>query len=289
MSRALVLGGGGPVGIGWESGLVAGLATAGIGLAAADQIIGTSAGSVVGAQLALGMDVVETLAQAAAPLPVAVDAGAAGMQALFGAMATAIAGGATPEEIRVAVGQVALGADTADEDTFVGRFSAVEGRAWPASFQCTAVDTATGVRQVWDAGAGVPLPRAVASSCAVPGIFPAVTLDGRRYMDGGTRTALNADLARGHDRVVAVSCMAFSVPDGFSNPVSDAINGLQVAELDGLVASGSQVEVVTPGDEFLEISGWGLSLMDTTRVQRAFEAGRRQAEKEASRIGRLWS
>jgi NTE family protein len=288
MSRALVLGGGGPVGIGWESGLVVGLASAGIALAEADQITGTSAGSVVGAQLALGIDVVETLALAAAPLPVTSDAGA-GMNALFGAIAISIASQATHEETRVAIGRVALEAATVDEDTFVSRFSTVAGTDWPGSYRCTAVDATTGALKVWDAAAGVPLPRAVASSCAVPGVFPPVTLNGRRYMDGGMRTALNVDMAAGHDRVVAFSCMALSLPEAFSNPVSDSINALQAAEIDRLLAGGSRLEVIGPDDEFLELSGWGLNLMDTTRVQAAFDAGRRQAEAEAERIGRLWS
>ncbi len=39
-SRALVLGGGGPVGIAWESGLIAGLAEAGIDLSRADFFVG---------------------------------------------------------------------------------------------------------------------------------------------------------------------------------------------------------------------------------------------------------
>src|SRR6478609_2302313 len=55
-TRALVLGGGGPVGIAWESGLVAGLAQAGVDLGQADFTMGTSAGSFVGARLALGAD-----------------------------------------------------------------------------------------------------------------------------------------------------------------------------------------------------------------------------------------
>lgn len=54
-SRALVLGGGGPVGIGWEAGMLKGLADDGIQLAEADLIVGTSAGSAVGSQLALGV------------------------------------------------------------------------------------------------------------------------------------------------------------------------------------------------------------------------------------------
>jgi hypothetical protein len=103
------------------------------------------------------------------------------------------------------------------------------------------------------------------------------------------RTAMNADLAEGHERVVAVSCMALALPDGFSDPITEALNALQTAELDFLEDTGSKVEVITPGDEFLEISGWGLNLMDASRVTAAYEAGVRQAATEASRIGPLWA
>lgn len=51
---ALVLGGGGLTGIGWEAGVLAGLVEAGADPGAADVVIGTSAGSVVGAQLTSG-------------------------------------------------------------------------------------------------------------------------------------------------------------------------------------------------------------------------------------------
>ena len=68
--RALVLGGGGVTGIAWETGLIAGLAGLGIDLAAADVIIGTSAGSLVGTDIACGQDL-EALyqAQLAPPAP----------------------------------------------------------------------------------------------------------------------------------------------------------------------------------------------------------------------------
>ena len=56
MSRALVLGGGGPVGIAWEAGVLSGLAEGGIMAADADFIVGTSAGSVVGALVAMGRE-----------------------------------------------------------------------------------------------------------------------------------------------------------------------------------------------------------------------------------------
>src|SRR3712207_7319070 len=57
---ALVLGGGGITGIAWEIGVLAGLAEAGVDLTGADLVVGTSAGSVVGAQLTGGADL-ETL------------------------------------------------------------------------------------------------------------------------------------------------------------------------------------------------------------------------------------
>src|SRR5258708_35015745 len=60
--RALVLGGGGVTGIAWMTGLLAGLAEAGIDLTSADLVVGTSAGSVVGAQVAVGVPVHELYA-----------------------------------------------------------------------------------------------------------------------------------------------------------------------------------------------------------------------------------
>ena len=58
---------------------------------------------------------------------------------------------------------------------------------------------------VFDNTSGVPLERAVAASCAVPGVFPAVEVGGRRYVDGGLRSIANADLAAGHRRVLVLS------------------------------------------------------------------------------------
>src|SRR5271166_3354368 len=69
-SCALVLGGGGVTGIAWETGLIAGLADLGIDLAAADVIIGTSADSLVGTDIASEQEL-ESLyqAQLAQPAP----------------------------------------------------------------------------------------------------------------------------------------------------------------------------------------------------------------------------
>jgi len=55
------------------------------------------------------------------------------------------------------------------------------------------VDVHDGSPKIFSKDSGVGLARAVASSCAVPGIFPPVTIDGHRYMDGGMRSLTNAD------------------------------------------------------------------------------------------------
>jgi NTE family protein len=64
---ALVLGGGGITGIAWELGILKGLADAGVDLSEADLVVGTSAGSVVGTQLASGRPLQELYATQLAP------------------------------------------------------------------------------------------------------------------------------------------------------------------------------------------------------------------------------
>ena len=66
-TRALVLGGGGITGIAWEIGLLLGLRERGVDLTGADLVVGTSAGSVVGAQLLGGTDLEELYAAQLAP------------------------------------------------------------------------------------------------------------------------------------------------------------------------------------------------------------------------------
>ena len=57
-----MLGGGGVVGIAWETGVLAGLRAAGADVTNADLFVGTSAGSTVGAQVASGRDLDDLLA-----------------------------------------------------------------------------------------------------------------------------------------------------------------------------------------------------------------------------------
>jgi NTE family protein len=282
MTRALVLGGGGPVGIAWESGLVVGLAEHGVDLRAADRVIGTSAGSVVGAQLALGFDLSVPAVRAGAE-----ESGA--MAALDGSMAARIAGlmevvmsalttTTTPEEARAVIGRFALEQETMPEETFVAWFATLGGAGWPAAFTCTAVHALTGESVTWDAGSAVGLPQAVASSCSVPGIFPPVTIGGERYVDGGMRSPLNADLAGGADVVVAVSVLPTSLP-GTVTP----------GELDAVRAAGSVLELVEGDAAFVELAGAGMHLMDASRGPAAYDLGLALAATVADRVGTAWN
>lgn len=108
-------------------------------------------------------------------------------------------------------------------------------------------------------------------------------------IDGDARDSLNADLAIGHDAVVAVSCMALEPPEGaMPDLLAGHIPGIS-QRIDDLRASGSAVAVLEPSVEFGELSGWGRHLMDVSRTNAAFDAGLRQGQAEIERIGRLWS
>ncbi len=295
--RALVLGGGGPVGVGWQTGLASGLASAGVELTRADTVIGTSAGSITGAYLAGGTDAAQ-LADEVADLfarsiegtgvdRVSVAGLAAVMDLLIGAVADT--NDAVPPERLAGVGRIALEAETIDEGSFVNALAReFGGRPWPSGFSCTAVDTATGELVVWDEAAGVALDRAVASSCSVPGIYPPVTINGSRYMDGGVRSPLNADLAQGHDAVIVVSVMPLELPAGFEDERFQRFFDAQHAEIDALRVAGAAVEVIAPDEEFLGVSGYGMSLMDFGIVTPAAEAGFRLGKAEADRIATIW-
>ena len=297
-TKALVLGGGGPVGVGWQLGLAAGLASGGVHLGAADFVVGTSAGSITGSMLKGGADPSQLVDDVAALFAQGVAGSgadqlpAAGLAGIMEQLMGAVSGADDPEAnaARLAeVGRFALAADTIHEDAFVGTLgSALGTQPWPSSFACTAVNARTGEFVVWDETKAVPLERAVASSCSVPGIYPPVTIDGERYMDGGVRSPLNADLAAGYDSVVVVSVMVMELPPMFDDPRIAAFFDAQRAEIDGLREAGTRVEVIVPDAEFLALSGFGMALMDFSLVAAAADAGMRLGKLEADRVAAIW-
>ncbi len=190
-------------------GLIAGLIEREIDLGDASLIVGTSAGAVVGRNWRLRR------AFGAPPKIVAPPSIYSGsMVDLAIAMARA-AQSAEPELIRAEIGKMALNAQTISEEASVSRsmFAPFVGQAWPNQFRATTVNARTGQLQVWDASSGAPLERAIAASTAAPCIWPPITINGERYIDGGVRSMLNADLAYRFDIVVAVSCFPLTARD----------------------------------------------------------------------------
>jgi NTE family protein len=291
MSKALVLSGGGSVGIAWQTGLIAGLARRGVDLGAADFILGTSAGSAVGAQLALGRDLearVERYQGADTrndPTSTGgADPGMAERMVKFMAIMEELAD-AEPVARRAAIGRFALSAPAMPEEQFVGVFSYLRGESWPSRYACTAVDAESGEFTVFDERAGAELDRAVASSCAVPGLFSPISIAGHRYMDGGMRSGANTDLAAGHDRVLLVTLMT---PERL--PAGDARAArffeAQESESKALADAGSLLQVVGP--DAGAAAAMGINLMDASVAPVAALEGLRQGESAAEQVAAFW-
>src|SRR6185437_7247933 len=295
VTKALVLSGGGSVGIAWEIGVAAGLARAGVDVRDADFITGTSAGSAVGAQLALHRNLDDLVSRQRQIGGISAQGssgnGAGGpggeqMAKLFAVMTQAMRSEGPAEARRAAIGRFALDADALPEERFVASFRYLKGETWPGQFTCTAVDALSGEFTVWDARAGAELDRAVASSCAVPGLFAPVTINGRRYIDGGMRSGTNADLARGHDRVLIISLLgAGAAASGRNTRFTPA--GQLDSEIAALTESGSAVEVINADEA--SARALGINLMDRSAIPAAVDEGIRQGESEASRLRKFWS
>jgi NTE family protein len=276
MSTALVLGGGGVTGIAWEIGILKGLHDDGVDLGAADLIVGTSAGSVVGTVLAQGVDLDDLVASQREEDDRATELGADfDPEQMVGVITALMQGAQSLQEVRARIGAMALGASTVGEEERVSIIaSRLPSHDWPdRRLLITAVDTADGEFVVWDRASGVPLVRAVAASCAVPGVWPPVGIDGHRYMDGGVRSTNNADLAAGHDPVVVVAPYTI----GLSGTVYDEVAAL----------GDATVEIVTPDGAALE--SIGPNPLDPARRLAALEAGIRQAADDLGRIRGAWN
>src|SRR6185295_18590653 len=289
--RALILGGGGPIGIAWEVGLAAGLAEGGVRIADADHIVGTSAGSFAGAALASGRpaealvraqveqakrDAATRKSMPAADRPPPPDLGP-----LMRFMARRPTDGEPPAALLIEIGAFALAAKTVSEDTFIASFGSIAGTGekWPAGFACTAVDAADGSFQLWDQSSGIALGRAIASSCSVPGIYPPITIQGRRYIDGGMRSATNIDLVKGYERVLVIAVL--------SNMALDFMRAGIAREIERLTSAGAKVELIVPNANCLE--AFGNNLMDSSRRGDVALAGAVQGRAEAARIKPFWN
>jgi NTE family protein len=282
---ALVLAGGGRVGIAWELGFLRGLEVGAPALMERIRhpqttYIGTSAGSVVATQLASGVPLERLLR------PELENAGAGAaitkgapfhMVSLVASMILARVGAKTPEAGRRRIGAYALRAATIPESRWVENIGErLPSESWPErSLLINAVDVDSGEHRVFDRDSGVELVRAVAASCAVPGVYPPITIDGRRYMDGGMRSIANADLATGSDPVLVLAPLRGAAGMGT----------VSSSELEALGNARVRVEYADRD----AARAFGRNPLDTTTRAASALAGLRQGEQLAAEIGRFWS
>jgi NTE family protein len=273
--RALVLGGGGVTGVAWEIGLMYGLAERGIDLSKADLFVGTSAGSVVAAQITGG----ETLQQLYDHelIDTTGDRNAVIGTSVLLRFVFAAAYPGNRQRGRAWLGRAALAKKTVPESE---RRDAIRVRVpddkWPdAALRIPAVAVETGDVVVFDRDSGVSLIDAVSASCAVPTVWPPMTVNGTRYMDGGVRSIANVDLAAGYGRVVVIAPITAALRHADKPAVQAAALG-----------PGVRTAVIAPTDAAL--TAIGRNPLDPDRRAGSAEAGRVQAAQVADRVRAAW-
>lgn len=266
-----MLGTGGATGIAWEIGVLAGLADGGIDMEP-DLVVGTSAGALVAARITSGRSVGELYAEVVTgsqPL------GRSGLRAVSRLLAAQL----YPSR-RHALAW--LGRRAADSWTRVGEQSwlaqlapDLSGHAWPESLVIVAVDATTGRPAYFSARQPTDLARAVAASCALPGVFPAVRIDGRLHFDGGLRSPANIDAAVGAETVIALAPLAGSVRAHRRPSVQAKV-----------MSTRAGVALLTP--DAASRRAIGPDLLDSRRAARVAAAGRSQGRALADRLGGTW-
>lgn len=274
--RAVILGGGGVTGIAWETGLLMGLQDAGVELDAADAIIGTSAGSFVGAYLAARV-VPEYFTRQFEDNTIEIPATMSSQ--LYSQYQQAMTeGNGDPAQIGRCLGRIALNAATVSTEARAAVVaSRLPGTDWPkGALQMTALDAETGALHLFDHGSGVPFVTAAAASGAVPGLWPVVDALGRKWIDGGSASATNAGLGASYDTVIVIA----PAGQGFPGQIG---TGDDVAKLR---AAGTTVVLIVPdADSARAIGDNGF---DPTRRGLAAEAGRRQGQATAPEVCQHW-
>ena len=290
-ARAVVLAGGGAAGNAWELGLIAGLSDAGIDIAGADLIVGTSAGSTVAAQITSGTtasDLYAAILREPPPPP-------AGPGESRRVRAPGVSGpdyldwsdriihaAADPADMRRRMGAAALelaadpSAGSRWRDIVAARLPSLD---WPQQpVFITAVDAATGDPVVFDRHSGVELVDAVAASTSA---MTPYRIGENHYLNGGYRRSENADLAAGYARVLVLSPFGgrSRMPLGW---------GMDLAtQVDELRAGGSRVETIFPdrgaGDVF------DANALDPWTRRPAARGGHAQGGALAERLAELWT
>ena len=316
MSRVgLVLGGGGVVGQAYHSGVLAVLQhDFGYDARSADLIVGTSAGSITGTLLRLGVSP-EDLAAWTVKAPLSSDG------AVLQHLATADLPELAPfrpfellsrpvglpgwHMVRRAVTQpfhfrplaAALALLAPGRHDIVAQLAALgelEGATWPErDLWICAVRRDDGQRVVLGRPGTPPAPlhRAVAASCAVPGYFAPVEIGRHHYVDGGIHSPTNAALLRGCGLDLAIIVSPMSGPPGerpdFYAATRRHSARLLQREVRALERAGVRTVVFTPSAE--EQRAMGNDMLSRERLdeviqQSFFAAGARAARPDVREL-----
>lgn len=289
---ALVLGGGGILGEAWMSAVLAGLDDAeSFDARGCGCYVGTSAGSIVAASLAAGLAPGVRLgrrsSQAAGRSSEAEERASALRQA-FGA-AAAVAGSAAAPLASLASASSAGGGAMLRRTLLrrvpegqrslaeLGRLVESSGVRWDGRLRIVALELQTGHRVVFGASGApdVSVSSAVQASCAIPGVFRPVVVDGRSFIDGGAWSPTNMDVAetKTGGRVLCLNPTGslrptFGAPAGAFGPLS---RGIAAAE--ALVLKNRGAIVTTLNPDRASAAALGTDLMDPSRRQAVIDAG----------------
>lgn len=295
----LVLGAGGIVGEAWMGGLLAGLQEAtGFDARTCDHFVGTSAGSIVAAALASGVDPRTRLdripAQPAEAPATAEERSLLGGALRFGRTATASAfaplaalalrstalSGAAVR--RAALGRVPEGRRSLAD---LGRAMSGLHVGWDGRLLVVAVELETGRRVIFGRPGewNVPVSEAVQASCAIPGVFHPVRSGGHAYVDGGAWSLTNLDVApvtRGSHVLCLNPTGALSGSAlGLRGTIGALSRSVAAVESLALQRRGAKVTILAPDAEVARMMGG--DFMDPSRrgatQEAAFAQGLRAA------------
>ena len=324
MRIGLVLGAGGVVGGSWLIGALEALESeTGWSATSADVISGTSAGSVIGALTAAGVDpsllaayssggAGDEVAEAAERAGFVLEAGLGDMPyrlqpalPTFGPGSWRMAVSTLLRPMSHSPSAVMAGwlprgfVSTKPIGDLVGRF--VEG-SWPSEagtrFQAVAADYVTGRRVVFgrDDAPEANVRDAVAASCAIPGFYHPVKIGSRRYVDGGICSPSNLDLLceEGLDLVVCLNPMS-SLAQMTARSTSERVAARFRAqagrrlgrEAKKLREHGTEVLILQPTAEDLAVMGTNFMARDRREVvvERAIRTTARQLRRRRGRDG----
>lgn len=122
-------------------------------------------------------------------------------------------------------------------------------------------------------GTRTPLADLVAASSAVPGLLAPHEIDGARYVDGGVRSAISADLAPLAHNLIVIAPLAGAMFGPFGGLVNRRMN----RELDTWRRrGGGQALVFSPRTNAAELARWPQQLFRADVARQAFERGRTQ-------------